>query len=123
MPRSLRLPDDLASEIKELSQKHERSEHGEIIYALRQYVKKAPSLDWSQFDLSLSDEDAADIEREAEMRKLRADYRWIEDCQHKSIEALKEVVAGSEEDYQNPLNLRRHRQAVIVLEARERANQ
>lgn len=78
------------------------------------------AMDWGQFGFNLSDEEASGVEREAEMRKLRADYRWIKDCERLSIESLKEVVSGSEEDYQNPLNLKRHRQAQIVLEARER---
>lgn len=84
----------------------------------KEILREMSDLDWSQFEFNLSDEEAAEIEREAEMRKLRADCRWIKDCERLSIEALKEVVERSEKDYHNPVNLRRHRQAQIILEGR-----
>lgn len=39
MSRSLRLPLELDAELKRLAKKNSRSEHGEILYALQQYVK------------------------------------------------------------------------------------
>jgi hypothetical protein len=38
MATSLRLPPELEADIKELAREHERSDHGEMIYALRFYV-------------------------------------------------------------------------------------
>lgn len=39
MSRSLRLPLDLDAELKRLAKKNNRSEHGEILHAIQQYIK------------------------------------------------------------------------------------
>lgn len=38
MPTSLRLPEELESDLQALAEKHERSLHSEMLYALKQYV-------------------------------------------------------------------------------------
>lgn len=40
MATSLRLPPELEADLKQLAKEHERSDHGEMIYALRLYVKQ-----------------------------------------------------------------------------------
>jgi predicted transcriptional regulator len=40
MATSLRLPPNLEADLKQLAKEHERSDHGEMIYALRLYVKQ-----------------------------------------------------------------------------------
>jgi predicted transcriptional regulator len=40
MATSLRLPPNLEADIKQLAEEHERSEHAEIITALREYVSR-----------------------------------------------------------------------------------
>ena len=40
MATSLRLPPDLEADIKQLAEEHERSEHAEMITALREYVAR-----------------------------------------------------------------------------------
>jgi hypothetical protein len=37
---TLRLPPELEADIKQLAQEHERSEHGEMIFALKMYVER-----------------------------------------------------------------------------------
>jgi predicted transcriptional regulator len=37
---TLRLPSELESDLKRLAKEHERSDHGEMIYALKEYVKR-----------------------------------------------------------------------------------
>ncbi len=39
MATSLRLPPELEAALKQLAKEHQRSDHGEMIYALRQYVE------------------------------------------------------------------------------------
>lgn len=40
MPTSLRLPPSMEADIRTLAEMHERSEHGEMLYALRCYIEK-----------------------------------------------------------------------------------
>lgn len=58
-PRTLRLPDDLEAEIKRLAKKHDRSENGEIIAAIRQYVNKYAYEEASEHENDLSPEELA----------------------------------------------------------------
>ena len=39
MPTSYRLPDDIQANIKRLAKEHDRSENGEVIHALRVYIR------------------------------------------------------------------------------------
>ena len=43
MATSLRLPDDMAEDIKQLAGDHERSEHKEMLYGLKFYIKACRS--------------------------------------------------------------------------------
>lgn len=40
MPTSLRLPPSMEADIKQLAELHERSEHAEMLYALKCYIDK-----------------------------------------------------------------------------------
>jgi predicted transcriptional regulator len=40
MSTSIRLPPELEADLKQLAKEHERSDHGEMIYALRLYVEQ-----------------------------------------------------------------------------------
>jgi hypothetical protein len=39
MPTSYRLPDDIQADIKRLAKEHDRSENGEVIQALKMYIR------------------------------------------------------------------------------------
>jgi predicted transcriptional regulator len=40
MPTTIRLPLELEANIKELAESHSRTEHGEMLHALREYVQR-----------------------------------------------------------------------------------
>lgn len=85
------------------------------------------NLDWGQFGFEDKDptpeEQAQRKQREveqSEMAKIRADYQWIKECEVLlSIEKLREIVADKPSESADEHYRKRHRQAMIVLEARE----
>lgn len=84
-------------------------------------------LDWSQFGFEYRgltpEEEAEEARKEAERSELatiRADYQWIKACEIMPLENLREEVANKPSDTADEHYRKRHRQAMIVLEARER---
>lgn len=98
------------------------------------------ALDWSQFGIvQETPEEAAQYEHEkaekSAFAEYRADYQWIKECEILPIETLSKIIADGpyvpNEDGTQPkpeevnepfksLHLKRHRQAMIVLESRIR---
>ena len=84
-------------------------------------------MDWSQFGFEYRDptpeEEAESKQQEAERSELatiRADYQWIKECEVLPIEKLREIIADSPSAEADEHYWKRHRQAMIVLESRER---
>jgi hypothetical protein len=88
-------------------------------------INKA-EMDWSLFGFEYRDptpeEESQSKQQEAERSELatiRADYQWIKECEVLSIEKLREIVVDKPSNEADEHYRKRHRQAVIVLEARE----
>lgn len=92
----------------------------------KEVLETMTTLDWDQFGFEYRkptpEEEAEDDRKETERSELatiRADYRWIKECEMLSIETLREIVADAPSAESDAHYWKRHRQAQIVLEARE----
>ena len=76
--------------------------------------------DWSIFGFEYKDPTPEQEAERSALAKVRADYRWVKECEILSIEKLREIVADKPAEHDDEHCWKRHRQAQIVLEARER---
>lgn len=86
----------------------------------KEIVKEMSDLYWSQFGITYdisSEEDAAIMEKSA-LAAIRKDYLWIKECEDMSLDDLRKMACflPSSSQYE----MKRSRQAQIVLETREK---
>ena len=87
----------------------------------KEVVREMSELDWAQFGftLDMSPEEGAEIIEKSALAAIRKEYQWIKECEDMPLERLREEVAHKPSASTGKSDLKRHRQAVIVLESRE----